>query len=157
MIQIRRFRFDDLEALKDLTERAFREVSIDAAIEQRFGLINERNWAFRKRRHLDWDCAANPDGVFVAEAEDGSIAGYITTRVDADTLVGWIPNLAVDAGHQGQGLGKRLMQTALDYLRAEGMQGVRIETLAHNAIGTRFYPSVGFQEVARQVHYFMKL
>ena len=49
------------------------------------------------------------------------------------------------------------METALAYLRDEGMAGVRIETLAHNPVGTQFYPQVGFVEIARQVHYFMKL
>ena len=29
----------------------------------------------------------------------------------------------------------------------------RIETLAHNAVGQHFYPSMGFEEVARQIHY----
>lgn len=148
--------------LKDLTERTFKPVSIDAGIEEKFGLINGKGWAERKRRHLDWDCDANPDGVFVAVASDdaganGNVVGYITTRIDHDTAIGWIPNLAVDVGVQGQGIGKRLLDTALDYLRDQGMEGCRIETLAHNPVGTKFYPSAGFVEISRQVHYFMKL
>ena len=33
----------------------------------------------------------------------------------------------------------------------------RIETLAHNEIGQHLYPSLGFEEVARQVHFAMDL
>jgi ribosomal protein S18 acetylase RimI-like enzyme len=155
-INIRTFRESDRELLKDITERTFDKVSIDAAIEERYGLVGTNNWAARKRRHIDWDCDANPDGIFVAE-DDGKVIGYITTRVDRETDIGWIPNLAVDPASQGKGVGKQLMDAALQYLRDEGMQGVRIETLAHNPVGTKFYPQVGFVEVARQVHYFMKL
>jgi len=33
----------------------------------------------------------------------------------------------------------------------------KIETLAQNAIGNHLYPSLGFVEVARQVHFVAKL
>jgi len=33
----------------------------------------------------------------------------------------------------------------------------RIETLEQNAIGRQLYPSLGFLEVARQIHYAMPL
>jgi len=49
------------------------------------------------------------------------------------------------------------MQTALDYLRDQGMECAKIETLAQNPIGSHFYPSVGFEEVARQIHYVKRL
>jgi len=154
-ITIRKFRETDRDVLKDLTERSFKPVSIEAGIEEKFGLIHNTNWAQRKRRHIDWDCDANPDGVLVAEG-DGRVLGYITTRIDRETAIGWIPNLAVEPGLQGQGIGKRPMNAALNYLREQGMEGCRIETLAHNPVGTKFYPSVGFVEITRQVHYFMK-
>ncbi len=157
MIRIRGFQPADRDRLKDITEQTFGAVSIDAAIEERFGPVGPTNWAQRKRRHLDWDCDANPDGVLVAEDDSRQVVGFVTTRIDSETAIGWIPNLAVVPAVQGQGVGKQLMQAALDYLRAAGMAGVRIETLAHNPVGTKFYPASGFVEVARQVHYFMRL
>ena len=45
----------------------------------------------------------------------------------------------------------------LAYLRGQGMEAAKIETLAQNAVGSQFYPSVGFREVARQIHYLMRL
>jgi ribosomal protein S18 acetylase RimI-like enzyme len=32
-----------------------------------------------------------------------------------------------------------------------------IETMENNAIGQRLYPSFGFEEVGRQIHYALKL
>ena len=37
------------------------------------------------------------------------------------------------------------------------MQVAKIETLEQNPIGQTLYPSLGFQEVARQIHYAMRL
>ena len=97
------------------------------------------------------------DGHQVFEAEDGNVVGYITTRLDRDSGIGWIPNLAVDPGQQGAGVGRQLMEHALAYMREEGMEAAKIETLQQNDVGSNFYPSVGFEEVGLQIHYLMRL
>jgi len=154
---IRPYRSADLDRLKEITAVCFAAVSIDANIEARFGLIGGRDWRWRNLRHLDADVEGDRGcGVFVWE-EDNSVVGYITTRVDPQSKIGWIPNMAVLPEFQGKGIGRRLMDHALDFMRQEGMEAARIETLAQNAIGSNFYPSAGFQEVARQIHYLMRL
>jgi len=155
-MEIRPYREEDRETLKQLTAAAFEGVSIDRNIEEQFGLLNGTDWAWRKVRHIDADCDANPSGVLVAE-EGGEIIGYITSRIDRATCMGWIPNMAVAPGRQGQGIGRKLLVAALDYFRREGMKHAKIETLDQNAIGGHLYPSLGFKEVARQVHYVMEL
>lgn len=147
----------DLEKLKEITAICFAEVSIDANIEAQFGAIGGRDWRWRKLRHIDQDVEGErARGVFVWEEED-QVLGYITTRIDAESKIGWIPNLGVLPQHQSRGLGRKLMEHALTYLRQQGMEAAKIETLAQNAIGSRFYPSAGFREVARQIHYLMRL
>ena len=47
------------------------------------------------------------------------------------------------------------MDEAIAYLRSEGMEYIRIETLEQNAVGRRFYQQCGFVEVARQICYVM--
>lgn len=153
---IRKFRVADLERLKEITVIGFEGVSIDHGMEKRFGVIGGKDWKWRKARSIRWDADANPDGIFVYEVQ-GVVVGYITTRLDPESRIGWIPNLAIHTSYQGQEIGKALMQAALDYLRACGMLYAKIETLEQNAKGRKFYPSVGFQEVARQIHYLMKL
>jgi len=154
---IRNYRPEDLEQLKKITVVCFAEVSIDRNIEEIFGLIGDRDWRWRKLRHIDADVAGDrARGVFVCEFGD-QVVGYITTRVDPESKIGWIPNLAVLPEYRGRGLGKRLMRTALDYLRDQGMACAKIETPEQNPIGSRFYPDVGFREVARQIHYLIRL
>lgn len=153
---IRVYRDTDLPVLKEITAICFDGVSIDQNIEKKYGLIAGKNWQWRKVRHIDADAAANPGGIFVAE-QDGRVVGYITTRVDYASKIGGIPNLAVLPAYQGRGIGRRLMQTALDYFRAEGMVCARIETLDQNDIGAALYPKIGFVEIARQIHYVMPL
>jgi ribosomal protein S18 acetylase RimI-like enzyme len=155
-MHIRPYRPADHEALRDLTVAAFQGVSIDHNIEGRFGLVAGHDWRWRKARHLDEDAAANPGGIFVAE-EDGRVVGYVSTRVDAEAGVGLIPNLAVAAGARGRGLARCLIGHALDYFRSRGLSLARIETLDQNPVGQHLYPACGFQEVARQVHYAMRL
>ena len=61
------------------------------------------------------------------------------------------------AAGRGQGLGRQLIEHALAHFRATGMTVAKIETLEQNPIGRHLYPSVGFIEVARQIHYVMPL
>jgi ribosomal protein S18 acetylase RimI-like enzyme len=120
-------------------------------------VLNGVDWSARKRQSIDADCDAHPDGILVAEAEDGQIVGYVTTRLNLESRLGWIPNLAVDPTCQGTGIGRQLIQAALEYLCAAGMTHAKIETLASNERGQALYPTFGFVEVARQIHYVCKL
>jgi ribosomal protein S18 acetylase RimI-like enzyme len=156
MFTIRQYIAADLAAIKEITLICFEGVAIDQNIEKRFGPVGGQDWRFRKARHIDADVAANADGIFVAEVE-GVVAGYVTTRVDPATRIGGIPNLGVLPAYRQQGIGRTLLETAITYLREQGMQYARIETLEQNPIGQRLYPSLGFQEIARQIHFIRPL
>ena len=153
---IRPFRPDDLPRLKEITVAAFDGVSIDQGIERRFGEINGRDWRWRKGRHLDDDVRADRAGIFVLEI-DGRVAGCVTTRIDREAGIGLIPNLAIAEEHRGQGHGRQLLRHALAHFRREGLTHARIETLVQNDVGNHLYRSLGFEEVARQVHFCAKL
>ena len=81
----------------------------------------------------------------------------VSTRVDRESSKGRIPNFAVTAEFRGQGLGRRLIEHALDYFRREGLAYAMIETMAQNEAGQHLYPACGFVEVARQVHFARRL
>jgi ribosomal protein S18 acetylase RimI-like enzyme len=154
---IRPYRDNDVDRLKEITAICFDGVSIDRNIQDRLGIIGGHDWRWRKLRHIDADVAReHAAGVLVSEI-DGEVVGYITTRLDQESKIGWIPNLSVLPVHQGRGLGRQLMQAALAHLRAAGMECAKIEALVQNEVGTRFYPDMGFEEVARQIHYVMRL
>lgn len=157
-IVIRPYRESDRSALRDLTVAAFDGVSIDHNIDRTLGPVAGRDWRWRKARAIDEDIDATGAEVAVAEdAGTGAVVGYISLRHDREARVGWIPNLAVDSGLRGQGLGRRLIEHALARFRAEGMTVARIETLEQNPIGRHLYPSAGFVQVARQIHFAIAL
>jgi ribosomal protein S18 acetylase RimI-like enzyme len=153
---IRTYRPGDLDHLKRITVQAFEAVSIDRNIEEQFGIIEGHDWRWRKARHIEQDVEKCPEGVFVAEVAS-AVAGYITTWIDREAGVGFIPNLAVDANARGLGIGRALINHAIRHFHEAGIRYARIETLDQNPIGQNLYPSAGFREVARQIHYCMKL
>jgi len=153
---IRPFQDGELARIKEITVEAFDGVSIDRNIEDRFGMVRDHDWQWRKVRHLDQDVDREPGGIYVAEQE-GAVVGYITTWCDREAGIGHIPNLAVDRRWRGQGIGRQLIEHALTQFRTVGLTLARIETLEQNAIGRTLYPDLGFEEVARQVHYCLAL
>ena len=156
--RIRKFEDEDLEAIKVITVEGFSGVSLDHALEEKLGgKLAGHDWRWRKARHIDDDLATHPDGLFVAEDGNGSVVGYITTAIDREAGKGRIPNLAVTSNARGQGLGRVLIDHALDYFRSEKLGYAVIETMESNPIGQTLYPDTGFQEIARQVHYAQRL
>ena len=153
---IRTYRPSDLDAIREITVICFDGTSIDQNIEKIFGKIGGKDWRWRKARTADADARVNPEGIFVYE-DGGKAAGYIATRIDPESKIGWVSNLAVLPDYQGKGIGKALMAAALDSFEAGGMQMAKIEVLEQNAVGPIFYPRAGFREVARQIHYIMPL
>ena len=151
---IRKYQAADREVVKEIAIICFDGVSLDQNIEKLYGHIAGKDWKWRKGRQIEDDLDTNPIGVFVAE-DGGKVIGYITTRVNSTSKMGRIPNLGVLPAHQGGGIGRKLIETAIAYLKDEGMEHVRIETLEQNVVGSHFYPSCGFKEVGRQIHYIL--
>ena len=147
----------DLDELRRITVEGFEGIAIDQNVETALGgELAGHDWRWRKARHVDEDVQAHPDGVFVAE-EHGKVLGYISTRIDREAGKGRIPNLAVDRTARNSGIGRRLIEHALEYLRREGMAFVMIETMTNNPVGQHLYPACGFVETGRQIHYARKL
>ena len=155
-VTIRPLRPGDLERVKAITVEGFEPVSIDAAIDRRWPGLLPAYWGERKWLMMQPEVAGHPEHCYVAELA-GQVVGYVTTIVLPEHKVGRIPDLAVDARFRGRGIARRLLDHALDRFRAQGLRVARIETLAHNEVGQHLYPSLGFQEMARQIHYAMPL
>ena len=58
---------------------------------------------------------------------------------------------------RSRGIGRQLIEHALAYFRREGMTFAMIETMVNNPVGQHLYPSCGFVEAGRQIHYARKL
>jgi ribosomal protein S18 acetylase RimI-like enzyme len=157
-VRVRPYQEADRAAVVALTISAFEGVSIDHNLDQRLGPAAGRDWRWRKGRDVERDLAMPTTELAVAEdCESEALVGYVTMDIDPETRIGWIHNLAVAESLRGQGLGRLLVEHALGRFRAAGMTVAKIETLEQNPIGRHLYPSLGFREVARQIHYAMPL
>ena len=155
-MHIRPYQPADLQTLKDITVAAFDGVSIDQGMQQLFGVINDHEWQWRKARHLDDDVRRDVDGIFVLE-DEGRIVGFISTWCDLTAGIGHIPNLVLVSDYRGRGLGRMLINYAFEHFRTRGLSHAKIETLVQNAVGRHLYTSMGFKEVAQQVHFLADL
>jgi ribosomal protein S18 acetylase RimI-like enzyme len=155
---IRPFQPADLPTIRQIAVEAFDGVSIDHGIEKVFGPIKGRNWQWRKGRHIDEDARRAPEGIFVAvDEQTGTILGFVSSWRDDEAGIGFIPNISIAAEHRGKGIGRALLEHVLEDFRRHGLTHGRIETLAQNEVGYGLYTSLGFREVARQVHFAMDL
>lgn len=155
-ITIRGYQPRDQARIRELTLEGFDGVSIDQNADALLALDTEPLWKTRKWAGVQAELAASPSDHFVAEL-NGDVIGYITTHPQPAAGIGLIPNMAVDARYRRRGVASRLIEHAIDYLRNCGMRVAKIETLVQNAQGQTLYPSFGFQEVARQIHYVRRL
>jgi len=83
------------------------------------------------------------DNLFlVAEDQSGRVIG--TTMAGYDGHRGWLYAVAVSPAHQGEGVGKRLVEEACQRLRETGCIKVNLQLRADNAEVQAFYEGLGF-------------
>lgn len=83
----------------------------------------------------------NPNTCFVAE-EDGSIIGVIISGHDGRR--GFIYHTAVKPEYRGKGIGKALVESAMEALEKEGIHKTALVVFARNETGNRFWERLGF-------------
>ena len=83
----------------------------------------------------------NPDTCFVAE-EDDNIMGVILTGHDGRR--GFIHHTAVHPECRGRGIGKTLVDTAMEALKAESINKVAMVVFERNEVGNAFWEKLGF-------------
>ena len=86
-----------------------------------------------------------PELFAVVQAQPGGeIVGSVMAGFEGHR--GWINYLAVDPGHQKQGLGRALMDWAEQGLRAAGCPKINLQIRAANAPVIAFYRAIGFAQ-----------
>jgi [ribosomal protein S18]-alanine N-acetyltransferase len=82
----------------------------------------------------------------VAEAADGSIAGYQCNTVDAE--YGFLVRITVRPDLHGQGIGTRLMAEAMRYFARQGVLRILLNAEDANQHAHRLYERFGFELIA---------
>jgi mycothiol synthase len=100
----------------------------------------------------------DPAGFLLAARGDGSIAGFVWTKVHAagelaDHPVGEVYVLGVDPLAQGAGLGRALTAAGLDLLAGLGLRTAVLWVAGDNAAAIRTYRRAGFERAALDVRY----
>lgn len=87
--------------------------------------------------------ARNPDTCFVA-VKQGCIIGAILSGHDGRRC--YISHTAVSPAYQRQGIGKQLVESAVNALMEQGIHKVNLVAFAHNEKGNAFWESLGFTQ-----------
>lgn len=97
----------------------------------------------------------NPHAVYyVAEAEDGTVAGYIGMHIVLDE--GYITNVATAPAFRRQGIGSSLIEKIVGKCREDGLIYVTLEVRESNFAAIALYAKFGFQKVGRRKNYYQK-
>jgi GNAT superfamily N-acetyltransferase len=62
----------------------------------------------------------------------------------------YIDQISVEPDWQGQGVGRELMNVALQYARQVGLDNIEVDTWAFNNAAQSFFQSIGFQPKTRR-------
>lgn len=92
-------------------------------------------------------------GALVATLGD-SLVGYLFEHSAAHQ--GEILNLAVERAHRRRGVGRALLEAALENMRPRGVRLVFLEVRESNLGAQRFYQRLGFRQVGRRRKYYRK-
>ena len=87
--------------------------------------------------------ARNPNTCFVAVEQDCVIGAILTGH---DGRRGYISHTAVSPAHQRQGIGRQLVNAALNALREQSINKVNLVAFAHNEKGNAFWEKMGFTQ-----------
>lgn len=136
-IKIRRAVLEDAEALPGI------ERSAGAVFRTLPGL----EWlaiarAVPAEKHRQW---MHGGAVWLAE-HDGKPVAFISTEIVDAQMHLW--ELDVAADFQRGGIGRRLIQTAIDHAKVAGIQEITFTTFRDVAFNAPFYAQLGFREVS---------
>ncbi len=106
-----------------------------------------------RRMGEDW---FDPQGFLLAEASDGSLAGFHWTKIHgahahddhhhhhAHDPIGEVYVIGVGPAHRGTGLGRALLLAGLQHLRAQGLTQAMLYVDSDNTSAIHLYESLGF-------------
>lgn len=102
------------------------------------------------------ECLADPLIEFACAYRDGQPAGYAHTRYHTSLwssgIGAHLEDLFVIEGERGSGLGRALIDFAIERARTRGARFLSLSTNENNAAGQRFYGRVGFVPMSEPLY-----
>ncbi len=133
----------------ELTIRAAGPLDVDA-----IASIERSVFADPWSRRSFVDLVASPEVHFLVAVAGGAVAGYAIVLMAAEQSE--LANLAVARLLQGRGVGRRLLERAIELTRERGCTEMFLEVRASNASAIHLYSTVGFTAVGRRIRYYAR-
>lgn len=157
---IRQFQTEDMQAVIDLANRAWRPIrAMSRALigDEISDLLNPEGDDVSKGRQVEAFLKAFP-GQCLVSVEEGRIAGFVTYQLGSNRI-GTIGNNAVDADFRHRGIAQQLYQAVLQRFRNAGMEAACVLTGLddEHAAARRAYERAGFHPTVQSVTYYRKL
>lgn len=129
------------------------------------GLFNQYRMFYKQfsdigmaKAYIDARLQTNESIIFVAMDADKPVGftqlypKYSSVRLSKN----WILNdLFVDGDYRKQGIGEKLIQTAMDFAKMQGSSFVQLETAVDNFTAQRLYEAIGFEKQAHDTEFFL--
>jgi ribosomal protein S18 acetylase RimI-like enzyme len=129
-------------------------VDLYLELKRHHALLAPRNPRYQVER-AGWErvvrSALDDPGVVLLVAEDGDeVVGFAKLSfVDKPWgLAGELDTMVVAEGQRGRGTGARLLAACEEHAARAGARGLRLDVLAANEAGRRFYEQAGFRQFA---------
>jgi GNAT superfamily N-acetyltransferase len=121
-------------------------IPVEVTIEEYAGPHRDLEWSFRLAEDSDQQLDAYIDlgRVWVARRGDGEVVGHLQA-VRRESAVWEVVNTAVTEQARGQGVGRALLERAVDEARSAGVARVILATAAADVGNLRFYQRCGFR------------
>ena len=94
----------------------------------------------------------NPLALWLVATDGQTVVGYVGSQSvmgEADMM-----NIAVDDFYRRQGIGKKLVLTLIEHLRAKAVHSLTLEVRASNDNAIGLYQGLGFAQVGRRPNYY---
>ena len=115
---IRRYKPEDLTAVMDIGNRAWREIYKmfrETYGDELFQLIVP-NETTSKGEQIKAHCERQPEWVLICE-EEGRVVGFVTFALNADKKIGTIGNNAKDPDCRLKGIGQQMYKAVFEYFQ----------------------------------------
>ena len=96
----------------------------------------------------------NPQAVFLVAEEKGEVLGYIGMHVVFGE--GYMDNLAVFPHARRKGVGKKLVETLIAWLKQHDGLFLTLEVRLSNQAAISLYQSLGFEEAGRRPRFYQE-